>query len=128
MEDEILYQPVNVTDTFQVELPISENVTRETIDNHTVIISCRNITISSFNTAGTGLDDLLIDGTEFAAKREAYKIGAEQILISNHTVWHNAKDNYYMAYFSSNESHDNVMIVCNDNETMAHIIDSINMG
>ena len=57
--------------------------------------------------------------------QESYKLGAEQITLSNHTVWYNRKDKNYIAFFSPENTNDNVIIVCKDNETMARMISTV---
>ena len=68
--------------------------------------------------------DLIEDGSHYLYTQEAYKIGAEQINISNHTVWFNRKNNKYITFFSPENTNDNIIIVCKDNETMARMISS----
>ena len=70
--------------------------------------------------------DLIEDGSQYIYKQESYKIGAQQINLSNHTVWYNKKDNNYIAFFSPEETNDNVIIVCKDKDTMARMISSVN--
>jgi len=128
MEDNtILYQTVNLTSTFSIDVPYSQNVTNTQLDEHLHLINDtqNDIQIYCFNTGGTSITDLLTEGTSFVTTREMYKLGAEQITLSNHTVYYNRKDNNYMAFFS-NEHNDNVMIITHDNETMARMIESVN--
>ena len=68
---------------------------------------------------------LIEDGSQYLYTQESYKLGAEQINLSNHTVWYNRKDNNYIAFFSSEKTNDNVIIVCKDNETMARMISTV---
>ncbi len=127
MEDNtILYQTVNLTSTFSIDVPYSQSVTNTQLDEHLHLINDtqNDIQIYCFNTGGTSITDLLTEGTGFVTTREMYKLGAEQITLSNHTVYYNRKDNNYMAFFS-NEHNDNVMIITHDNETMARMISSI---
>ena len=70
--------------------------------------------------------DLIEDGSQYLYTQESYKLGAEQINLSNHTVWFNSKDNNYIAFFSPENTSDNVIIVCKDNETMARMISAVN--
>lgn len=125
---EVLYHTVNITDTFSLDVPISDNVTKTQISPHMHIVndSKNNITITSFNMGNASTLELLEDGPQYISTQESYKIGAEQITLSNHTVWHNAKDNNYIAFFSPEETNDNVIIVCKDNLTMARMIESVN--
>ena len=128
MEDNtILYQTVNLTSTFSIDVPYSQSVTNTQLDEHLHLINDtqNDIQIYCFNTGGTSITDLLTEGTSFVTTREMYKLGAEQITLSNYTVYYNRKDNNYMAFFS-NEHNDNVMIITHDNETMARMIESVN--
>lgn len=128
MEDNtILYQTVNLTSTFSIDVPYSQSVTNTQLDEHLHLINDtqNDIQIYCFNTGGTSVTDLLTEGTSFVTTREMYKLGAEQITLSNYTVYYNRKDNNYMAFFS-NEHNDNVMIITHDNETMARMIESVN--
>lgn len=128
MEDNtILYQTVNLTSTFSIDVPYSQSVTNTQLDEHLHLINDtqNDIQIYCFNTGGTSITDLLTEGTGFVTTREMYKLGAEQITLSNYTVYYNRKDNNYMAFFS-NEHNDNVMIITHDNETMARMIESVN--
>ena len=126
-EKKILYHTVNITDTFSLDVPVSSNVTKtqESPNMHIVNDSQNNITIISFNLGNESALDLLEDGSQYLYTQEAYKIGAEQINISNHTVWYNSKDNNYIAFFSPEETNDNVIIVCKDNLTMSRMIESV---
>ena len=126
-ENQILYKTVNITDTFALDVPISDDVTKTQVSEHMHIVndSQNNITITSFNMGNTSTMELLEDGPQYLLTQESYKIGAEQITLSNHTVWHNVKDNNYIAFFSPEETNDNIIIVCKDNETMANMISSV---
>lgn len=126
-ENQVLYHTVNITDTFSLDVPVSENVIKTQVSPHMHIVndSDNNITITSFNMGNESALDLLEDGSQYLYTQESYKIGAEQITLSNHTVWHNAKDNNYIAFFSPEETNDNIIIVCKDNETMANMISSV---
>ena len=126
-EERILYHTVNITDTFSLDVPISENVTKTQLSEHMHIVndSQNNITITSFNLGNTSTMELIDDGYHYLATQESYKIGAEQITLSNHTVWYNRKDNTYIAFFSPDDTNDNIIIVCKDNETMANMISSV---
>ena len=126
-ENQILYKTVNITDTFSLDVPISDDVTKTQVSEHMHIVndSQNNITITSFNMGNTSTMELLEDGPQYLLTQESYKIGAEQITLSNHTVWHNEKDNNYIAFFSPEETNDNIIIVCKDNETMANMISSV---
>ena len=128
MEDHtVLYQTVNLTSTFSLDVPYSQNVTNTLIDDHLHLINDtqNDILIYCFNTGGTSVSDLLLEGSQYVAIRESYRLGAEQITLSNHTVYHNQKDSYYMATFSNDETNDNVVIISHDNETMARMIASV---
>ena len=121
------YQNVHITDTFSLDIPVSDNITNKTISNRNVINDTKNnVIITSFNSAGTSLDEMLTDGTQLAATRDAFKVGSEQITIANQTVWHNEGTGYYMVYYTSEQTHDNVVIACKNNDTMAHMISSVN--
>ena len=126
-ENQILYKTVNITDTFSLDVPISDDVTKTQVSEHMHIVndSQNNITITSFNMGNTSTMELLEDGPQYLLTQESYKIGAEQITLSNHTVWHNVKDNNYIAFFSPEETNDNIIIVCKNNETMARMISSV---
>ena len=126
-ENQILYKTVNITDTFSLDVPISDDVTKTQVSEHMHIVndSQNNITITSFNMGNESALDLIEDGSQYLYKQESYKIGAEQINISNHTVWHNEKEGTYIAFFSPEETNDNIIIVCRDNETMANMISSV---
>ena len=126
-ENQILYKTVNITDTFSLDVPISDDVTKTQVSEHMHIVndSQNNITITSFNLGNTSTMELIDDGYHYLATQESYKIGAEQITLSNHTVWYNRKDNTYIAFFSPDDTNDNIIIVCKDNETMANMISSV---
>lgn len=126
-EEQIIYHTVNITDTFSLDVPISDNVTKTQVSPHMHIVndSQNNIEITSFNMGNESTLNLIEDGFQYLYTQEAYKLGAEQISLSNHTVWYNSKDNNYIAFFS-NEHNDNVMIITHDNETMARMIESVN--
>ena len=126
-EENVLYHTVNITDTFSLDVPISENVTKTQVSEHMHIVndSQNNITITSFNMGNESALDLIEDGSQYLYKQESYKIGAEQITLSNHTVWHNEKEGNYIAFFSPEETNDNIIIVCKDNETMTNMIGSV---
>ena len=122
------YQNVHITDTFSLDIPVSDNITNKTISNRINVINDtkNDVIITSFNSAGTSLDEMLTDGTQLAATRDAFKVGSEQITIANQTVWHNEGTGYYMVYYTSEQTHDNVVIACKNNDTMAHMISSVN--
>ena len=126
-ENQILYKTVNITDTFSLDVPISDDVTKTQVSEHMHIVndSQNNITITSFNLGNTSTMELIGDGYQYLKAQESYKIGAEQITLSNHTVWYNRKDNTYIAFFSPKDTNDNIIIVCHDNETMARMISSV---
>ncbi len=126
-EDQILYHTVNITDTFSLDVPISGNVTKTQVSEHMHIVndSQNGIEITSFNMGNESTIDLIEDGSQYLYAQESYKLGAEQINLSNHTVWFNSKDNNYIAFFSNETTNDNVIIVCKNNETMAHMIESV---
>lgn len=126
-ENAVLYHTVNITDTFSIDVPFSENVTKTQVSEHMHIVndSQNGILITSFNLGNASTMELVEDGPQYLFAQESYKIGAEQITLSNHTVWHNGKDSNYIAFFSPEETNDNVIIVCKDNETMARMISSV---
>ena len=126
-EERILYHTVNITETFSLDVPISENVTKTQLSEHMHIVndSQNNITITSFNMGDESTLNLIEDGSQYLYKQESYKIGAEQITLSNHTVWHNEKEGNYIAFFSPEETNDNIIIVCKNKETMANMISSV---
>ena len=126
-ESQMIYHTVNITDTFSLDVPISNNVTKTQVSEHMHIVndSQNDIIITSFNMGNESALDMIEDGSQYLYKQESYKIGAEQTNISNHTVWHNSKDNNYIAFFSPEETNDNIIIVCKNNETMAHMISSV---
>ena len=126
-EDQIIYHTVNITDTFSLDVPISDNVTKTQVSPHMHIVndSQNGIEITSFNMGNESTFDLIEDGSQYLYTQESYKLGAEQITLSNHTVWYNRKDSNYIAFFSPEKTNDNVIIVCKDNETMARMISSV---
>ena len=126
-EEQIIYHTVNITDTFSLDVPISDNVTKTQISPHMHIVndSQNGIEITSFNMGNESTMDLIGDGSQYLYTQESYKLGSEQINLSNHTVWYNRKDNNYIAFFSSEKTNDNVIIVCKDNETMARMISTV---
>ena len=127
IEEKTLYHTVNITDTFSLDVPVSENVSKTQVspNMHIVNDSQNGIEITSLNLGNESTMDLIEDGSQYLYSQESYKIGAEQTNISNHTVWHNSKDNNYIAFFSPEETNDNIIIVCKNNETMAHMISSV---
>ncbi len=126
-EDQIIYHTVNITDTFSLDVPISDNVTKTQVSPHMHIVndSQNGIEITSFNMGNESTFDLIEDGSQYIYTQESYKLGAEQITLSNHTVWYNRKDNNYIAFFFSEKTNDNVIIVCKANETMARMISTV---
>lgn len=126
-EEQIIYHTVNITDTFSLDVPISGNVTKTQVspNMHIVNDSQNNIEITSFNIGNESTIDMIEDGSQYLYTQESYKLGAEQINLSNHTVWYNRKDNNYIAFFSPENTNDNVIIVCKDNETMARMISTV---
>ena len=126
-EEQILYHTVNITDTFSLDVPLSDNVTKTQVSEHMHIVndSQNGIEITSLNMGNESTIDLIEDGSQYLYIQESYKLGAEQIRLSNHTVWYNRKDNNYIAFFSPENTSDNVIIVCKDNETMARMIESV---
>lgn len=126
-ENQIIYHTVNITDTFSLDVPISGNVTKTQVspNMHIVNDSQNNIEITSFNIGNESTIDMIEDGSQYLYTQESYKLGAEQINLSNHTVWYNRKDNNYIAFFSPENTNDNVIIVCKDNETMARMISTV---
>ena len=126
-EEQIIYHTVNITDTFSLDVPISDNVTKTQVSEHMHIVndSQNGIEITSFNMGNESTMDLIGDGSQYLYTQEAYKLGAEQISLSNHTVWYNSKDSNYIAFFSPENTNDNVIIVCKDNETMARMISTV---
>ena len=126
-EDQILYHTVNITDTFSLDVPLSDNVTKTQLSEHMHIVndSQNNIEITSLNLGNESTMDLIEDGSQYLYTQESYKLGAEQITLSNHTVWYDRKENNYIAFFSNESTNDNVIIVCKDNETMARMISTV---
>lgn len=125
--NEIEYKNINVTSTFSLDFPVSDNLTNKTISNRINIINDtkNEVQIISFNSDGTSLDELFTDGTQFAAMRDSYKIGSEKITLANQTVWYNEDTGYYMVYYTSEETHDNVVITSKNNETLSHMISTV---
>ena len=126
-EDQIIYHTVNITDTFSLDVPISDNVTKTQVSEHMHIVndSQNGIEITSLNLGNESALDLIEDGSQYLYTQESYKLGAEQISLSNHTVWHDRKENNYIAFFSNETTNDNVIIVCKDNETMSRMISTV---
>lgn len=126
-EDQILYHTVNITDTFSLDVPLSDNVTKTQLSEHMHVVndSQNNIEITSLNLGNESTLDLIEDGSQYLYTQESYKLGAEQITLSNHTVWYDRKENNYIAFFSPENTNDNVIIVCKDNETMARMISTV---
>ena len=126
-EDQIIYHTVNITDTFSLDVPISDNVTKTQVSEHMHIVndSQNGIEITSLNLGNESAMDLIEDGSQYLYTQESYKLGAEQITLSNHTVWHDRKENNYIAFFSNETTNDNVIIVCKDNETMSRMISTV---
>lgn len=121
------YEGVNVTSTFSADIPTPNNITNQTIDNITIMNDTENnLTIASYNCEEKSFDDLVTEGSKFLAIKNSYKDGAEKIKLANQTVWHNKKTGTYMVYYSLEESHDHVIIVSNNNNTLAHIISTVN--
>ena len=126
-EEQIIYHTVNITDTFSLDVPISDNVTKTQVSPHMHIVndSQNGIEITSLNLGNESTMDLIEDGSQYLYTQESYKLGAEQISLSNHTVWHDRKENNYIAFFSNETTNDNVIIVCKDNETMSRMISTV---
>lgn len=126
-EEQIIYHTVNITDTFSLDVPISDNVTKTQVSPHMHIVndSQNGIEITSFNMGNESTFDLIEDGSQYLYTQESYKLGAEQITLSNHTVWYDRKENIYIAFFSNETTNDNVIIVCKDNETMSRMISTV---
>lgn len=126
-ENKILYHTVNITDTFSMDVPVSDNVSKTQVSEHMHIVndSQNNITITSFNMGNTSTMELIQDGYQYLTTEESYKLGAEQITLANHTVWYDRKENNYIAFISPEETNDNVIIVCKDNVTMARMISTV---
>ena len=126
-EDQIIYHTVNITDTFSLDVPISDNVTKTQVSEHMHIVndSQNGIEITSLNLGNESAMDLIEDGSQYLYTQESYKLGAEQITLSNHTVWYDRKENIYIAFFSNETTNDNVIIVCKDNETMSRMISTV---
>ena len=126
-EEQIIYHTVNITDTFSLDVPLSDNVTKTQVSEHMHIVndSQNGIEITSLNMGNESTIDLIEDGSQYLYAQESYKWGAEQISLSNHTVWYNRKDNKSIAFFSPESTSDNVIIVCKDNETMARMISTV---
>ena len=126
-EEQIIYHTVNITDTFSLDVPISDNVTKTQVSEHMHIVndSQNGIEITSLNLGNESAMDLIEDGSQYLYTQESYKLGAEQITLSNHTVWHDRKENNYIAFFSNETTNDNVIIVCKDNETMSRMISTV---
>lgn len=126
-EEQILYHTVNITDTFSLDVPLSDNVTKTQVSEHMHIVndSQNGIEITSLNLGNESTMDLIEDGSQYLYKQESYKLGAEQITLSNHTVWYDRKENNYIAFFSNETTNDNVIIVCKGNETMSRMISTV---
>ena len=122
------YQNIQITNTFSLDIPVSDNISNKTISNRINVLNDtkNDVVITSFNSAGTSFDELLTDGTQLAVTRDSFKVGSEQITMGNQTVWYNEDTGYYMTYYTSNQTHDNVVIACKNNDTMAHMISSVN--
>lgn len=127
IEEKTLYHTVNITDTFSLDVPVSENVSKTQVspNMHIVNDSQNEILITSFNMGNESTLDLIEDGSQYIYKQESYKIGAEQFNMSNHTVWYNRNDNNYIAFFSNETTNDNVIIVTKDNQTMERLISTV---
>lgn len=126
-EEQIIYHTVNITDTFSLDVPISDNVTKTQVSEHMHIVndSQNGIEITSLNLGNESAMDLIEDGSQYLYTQESYKLGAEQITLSNHTVWYDRKENNYIVFFSNETTNDNVIIVCKDNETMSRMISTV---
>ena len=127
IEEKTLYHTVNITDTFSLDVPVSDNVSKTQVspNMHIVNDSQNEILITSFNMGNESTLDLIEDGSQYIYKQESYKIGAEQFNMSNHTVWYNRNDNNYIAFFSNETTNDNVIIVTKDNQTMERLISTV---
>ena len=124
-ENKELYHTVNISSTFSIDVPVSSNLSKDQISENMYIVndSQNDIIIMSFDMDNASSMDLIEDGYKYYIQEESYKFKADDILnISNHTVWHDKGDNSYIAFFAPNNTKDNIMIVCHDNETMAHMI------
>ena len=120
------YEGVNVTSTFSADIPTPNNITNQTIDNITIMNDTENnLTIASYNCEGKSFDDLVTEGSKFLAIKNSYKDGAEKIKLANQTVWYNLNTGYYMVYYTSEDTHDNVFIVSKNNETLSHMINTV---
>ncbi|ADC46653.1 hypothetical protein mru_0802 [Methanobrevibacter ruminantium M1] len=122
-----LYRTVKVSPSFSLDVPLSSNLTRENVSENMYIVNDyqNDIQIISFNMKNASKMDLIEDGYQYLKREESYKFGAEEIIkISNHTVWHNKDDGSYIAFFSPNNTEDNIMLVTHDNITMARILSS----
>ena len=87
-EEQIIYHTVNITDTFSLDVPISDNVTKTQVSPHMHIVndSQNGIEITSFNMGNESTMDLIGDGSQYLYTQESYKLGAEQINLSNHKL------------------------------------------
>ena len=72
-ENQILYKTVNITDTFALDVPISDDVTKTQVSEHMHIVndSQNNITITSFNMGNTSTMELLEDGPQYLLTQES---------------------------------------------------------
>ena len=121
------YQTINLTSTCSIDIPVSDNITNKTYaDNIMILNDTQNdVLIASYNSADGSLSSLITDATQLAALRDSYKINSEQLTIANETVWFNEATGYYMAFLGNDTTHDNILIVTKDNETLEHMIKSV---
>ena len=76
-EEQIIYHTVNITDTFSLDVPISDNVTKTQVSPHMHIVndSQNGIEITSLNLGNESAMDLIEDGSQYLYTQESYKLG-----------------------------------------------------
>ena len=71
-EDQIIYHTVNITDTFSLDVPISDNVTKTQVSEHMHIVNDaqNGIEITSLNLGNESAMDLIEDGSQYLYTQE----------------------------------------------------------
>ena len=123
--NDVEYNNVQLSDTCNIEMPVSNNITNKTIENMTAL---------NYNSYDSGLAESVAKAVVYDTYFESYKTGAIDITqnesqyvnkANNDSIWYNKEDNYYMASVGNSTTHDNLLVISENKDIIEHILGSI---
>lgn len=122
-DDSVKYESLEVSNSCSIDIPISDESNSSVISEGINFINDtqHDLIVYYFNSENGSA----VAAAELAFLRDDFKANATEQTVANQTVWYNEENGTYMAFLGSPETHDNVMIVCKDQEILEHMIASL---